>query len=506
MKKSRRSGAVCACLISSVSISALAAGVSGQGTWETTLQARDLDSNPATVEAYYDTVLGITWLANANFAGITMPWVEGNTWAAALNPYNSGITGWRLPTMLDTGPLGCPNGGWDNYTGGTDCGYNVQTTSGSPPYPATTVYSEMASMFYDTLGNLAEIDTAGNIQPPGWGLTNTGPFSNIVASGYFTGVENANNTSLAWVFVYLTGRQITGDKHDSSYAWAVHDGDVGASVVVPSSLVGVLPATPGGTDYQAYYDPNLDITWAADAYSNGASDNWDNHVAWVSTLTIAGIGGWRLPSADVNGDDAVVDCTGGGITGCADNEMGYLFWDENITAATPGPFSNVIPGDYFSGTELASNPAWAWNFRFDNGSQGTIGKSSSAAAWVVHSGDVRLLIDSDSDGLPDYVEDSNHNGIVDPGETNPFDPDTDNDGALDGQEDSNHNGVVDAGEADPLDFDSDDDGLTDGYEINVGGTDPSTSTTVYTLQCDMNYDDEVNVGDLLLLQRQLLGL
>ncbi|HET9062610.1 MAG TPA: hypothetical protein VFO62_04915, partial [Candidatus Binatia bacterium] len=32
-----------------------------------------------------------------------------------------------------------------------------------------------------------------------------------------------------------------------------------------AALLGRLPATPGGSDYQAYYDTELDITWLADA-------------------------------------------------------------------------------------------------------------------------------------------------------------------------------------------------------------------------------------------------
>src|SRR3989304_3890046 len=42
-----------------------AGSVTGQGSWETTLQARDLDGNTSTIEAYYDTVLHITWLPDA---------------------------------------------------------------------------------------------------------------------------------------------------------------------------------------------------------------------------------------------------------------------------------------------------------------------------------------------------------------------------------------------------------------------------------------------------------
>ena len=43
-----------------LSSSTHAMGISGQGTWETTLESRDLDGNVATIEAYYDTALNIT--------------------------------------------------------------------------------------------------------------------------------------------------------------------------------------------------------------------------------------------------------------------------------------------------------------------------------------------------------------------------------------------------------------------------------------------------------------
>ncbi len=43
-------------------LTAQAAPVPGQGTWETTLQARDLDGNPSTTEAWYDTALNLLWL------------------------------------------------------------------------------------------------------------------------------------------------------------------------------------------------------------------------------------------------------------------------------------------------------------------------------------------------------------------------------------------------------------------------------------------------------------
>lgn len=49
-------------------------------------------------------------------------------------------------------------------------------------------------------------------------------------------------------------------------------------------------------------------------------------------------------------------------------------------------------------------------------------------------GDEVPNLDTDSDAIPDDIEDRNRNGMVDPGETNPASNDTDGDGILDGEE------------------------------------------------------------------------
>ncbi|MFH2008834.1 MAG: hypothetical protein ABI333_19760 [bacterium] len=98
--------------------------------------------------------------------------------------------------------------------------------------------------------------------------------------------------------------------------------------------------------------------------------------------------------------------------------------------------------------------------------------------------------DSDGDGLPDYLDlDSDNDGLpdsIEAGDANPNtipidtdgdnipnyrDPDSDGDGLMDGAEDANHNGVVDPGESDPLNADTDGDGVTDLIEL-AAGTDP----------------------------------
>jgi outer membrane protein OmpA-like peptidoglycan-associated protein len=68
--------------------------------------------------------------------------------------------------------------------------------------------------------------------------------------------------------------------------------------------------------------------------------------------------------------------------------------------------------------------------------------------------------DTDSDGLKDGVE-------VKVGGTDPLDDDTDDDGILDGNEDVDGDGVVDVGESDPNEPDTDGDGVLDGTETGL---------------------------------------
>ena len=191
--------------------------MSGQGTWESTLQGRDLDGNLSTFEAYYDTSLNITWLADANVAG-GMDWTTASTWAAGLNPYGSNITGWRLPTTNDVGNDGVTYG--TNSYQGVDAGYNI------------TAYSELSHMFYTTLGDLAFFDTSGHWPQVGYGLTNSGPFSNVQSASYWSATEYLpRGNTYAWDFNTGSGQQTLDNKTINSFsAWAVHTGDVGVAV------------------------------------------------------------------------------------------------------------------------------------------------------------------------------------------------------------------------------------------------------------------------------------
>jgi len=114
-------------------------------------------------------------------------------------------------------------------------------------------------------------------------------------------------------------------------------------------------------------------------------------------------------------------------------------------------------------------------------------------------GDIDALdTDSDNDGILDGDEDTDLDGVVDPGETSPDLADTDSDGLSDLQEgaagsnpldpDSDNDGLLDGAEVmmgtSPLDDDTDDDGIMDGNEdadqdgtLDVGETDPQAADT-----------------------------
>lgn len=166
------------------SLAAHAGPVSGQGTWETTLQARDLNGD-SVIDAYYDTALDITWLADWNANGTLMNWTDANTWAAGLDV--DGVTGWRLPTAL-------------NQDGTGPCGPALNCTD-----------SEMGYMWYTELGNTAFF------------LTNTGDFTNLQTNYYWSGTEYAPNTSKAWYFNTIVGYQNPNDKDFALYVVAVRE-------------------------------------------------------------------------------------------------------------------------------------------------------------------------------------------------------------------------------------------------------------------------------------------
>lgn len=207
------------------------------GTAHAVLLGRNMDGNALTFEAYYDTDLDITWLANANMNG-AMTWYDANTWAANLSFYNpltnQTYAEWRLPTVE---PI---NGGSFNYSivnysfsynGSADKGYNI-----------TSPQSEMAHLFYVTLGNPGYYTPAGvksgcYVNSANTCLDNVGPFINLEANHYWSATEYAPGTGGAWGFVFYSGVQDALYENGGYYALAVSPGDIAA---VPEAQTYVL--------------------------------------------------------------------------------------------------------------------------------------------------------------------------------------------------------------------------------------------------------------------------
>lgn len=223
---------------------ASAVAVSGQGTWETTLQARDINGDGKT-DAYYDTSTNLTWLADANLVKTSdykfsypggyypqpdydplpsgaISWNAALDWAYELNV--GGVTGWRLPKLID------------------------QTTTTLTEIPGIghllkedhLAYlpgsSELENLFMVTLGSVQG-------QP-----LETGPFANVQAGQYWTSTQaNTFHHEAAWSFStldlkhYAAGFANTMPPTEGYFSWAVHDGDVGQPIpeASTSAMVGL---------------------------------------------------------------------------------------------------------------------------------------------------------------------------------------------------------------------------------------------------------------------------
>jgi len=200
---------------------------------------------------------------------------------------------------------------------------------------------------------------------------------------------------------------------------------LGLVVPAQAALQGRLPQTPGGTDYQAYYDTVLGITWLADAnlaasntfglatgtslgtypgdpsgyngiiQANGTM-SWPGALFWVDAMNADGGTGylgysdWRLPTAmnpNGSGPDSGFNTTG--------SEMGYMYYT-NLGNSVFGPLANIGPFtsiqslNYWSGTESGLNLFHGWYLNFGLGYQSESSKANKFYAWAVRTGDVAV--------------------------------------------------------------------------------------------------------------------
>lgn len=219
----------------------VAAPVSGQGTWESTLLGRDLDGDPSNYEAYYDTVLDITWLTDANYAqtsgvpnGGRMEFDATLDWIGTLNIH--GVRDWRLPRAKPLNGSSFILSEFNN-NGSSDRGYgNANGWVDVFGEPA----SEMGHLYYVTLGNLGYCapdsgNPSGCAVQPEWGLSNTGPFLNIVTDRdpYRTSTPEGGAHKMS--FYFYQGSRWSYSDRIALPAMLVKSGDVGV-VPIPAAF------------------------------------------------------------------------------------------------------------------------------------------------------------------------------------------------------------------------------------------------------------------------------
>jgi len=234
-------------------------------------------------------------------------------------------------------------------------------------------------------------------------------------------------------------------------------------------LAGTDPSNPdsdGGGVYdgwEAFY--GLDPNSRADDYFDSDGDGWDNYKEFLvgtSPFNPDTDGDGKIDSADpepLNADNANTDPTGGFANG---------------EGGTDSPVDGGMGQGSGSGSGQGSGSGSGQGQGQGNGQgqgagQGAGQGQGNGQGSGQNNGNQGNPSDSDGDGIDDGSEDSNGNGQVDPGETNPNDPDTDHDGLRDLQE--NQYG------SDATNPDTDFDGLSDGSELLVAHVDPLDKDT-----------------------------
>jgi hypothetical protein len=196
-------------------------------------------------------------------------------------------------------------------------------------------------------------------------------------------------------------------------------------MIAVMSVVAVLLATGGATadlvnnGNGLIYDTDLNITYYD--YSSTAN-TWADAVNWAASLTVNGVGDWRLPSSKAGAYAWGYDGTTTGGFNITSSEMGHLFYAELGNSGeydtsgneTPvafedsdignaihnrGPFANLQFGDlwvtqdasYWSSTGPSGlNAIWAFNttYGYQDAEDKVHPSIESGYVMAVHDGNV----------------------------------------------------------------------------------------------------------------------
>lgn len=208
--------------------------LAGSAAAHAELQGRDLNATPTSAEAYYDSVLNITWLADANYFQTSGADTDGLADFGTLSNWaNNLVIGsyvhWRLPKAAPADGVAYDIGS-TTYDGvSSDVGWNHSGAG-----------NELGYMFYVNLGNQAAYDTAGapSACHPSNCLVQTGPFTGLMPGEYYI---QQGSWWVPYFRMFDGGYFAHANGSPAKRGWVVHDGDIGDAVVaVPEPGTWVL--------------------------------------------------------------------------------------------------------------------------------------------------------------------------------------------------------------------------------------------------------------------------
>ena len=184
----------------------------------------------------YDDVLNITWLQNANYAftsGYSIANAVGEVEASQVNIQADGRMGWEAATTWVNQLTYADYNNWRLPSANLMNSSNpCEANDGSCDFGYNNTTAEVGHMFYNNLNNVALTPILTNISftDSSSGLIKS--FINVKSDKYwYQDNLESNSAEDAWSFDASDGDNSDDAKVDSSYAWAVHDGDIGASPV-----------------------------------------------------------------------------------------------------------------------------------------------------------------------------------------------------------------------------------------------------------------------------------
>lgn len=135
------------------------------------------------------------------------------------------------------------------------------------------------------------------------------------------------------------------------------------------------------------YDTDLNVTWLNQTYIGEPGNTnypygttWHFTVQWVSSLSVGGVSGWRLPLGLYSSHGSTDEIQHLILTELGNPEYGSLINKGLLTELIQG-------GRYWLGAEASWDKAWTWDCA-ENHEKGDMYKDWAAYGLAVHDGNI----------------------------------------------------------------------------------------------------------------------